>query len=192
MRRKLLLLAIHLYIIYRDILYIQLLVTTPSLDERCHSSRHLHWMNVVDFSGLEFSLGLRSTNNRHKSFDLSLWLVISRGNINLLECSEHWVYTSYEGISGTVLKDKSLILVGRHLFRLPLSPRRARSVLFSRVNRSLVRRWLITWEYSSFVFFETSWATFLWNRVHSGAIPPVVEKTKGVNVAFSTWMMRWL
>ena len=156
--------------------------TTSSLDERCR---------LFGFGVLP-SLGLRSTNNRHKSFDLSLWLVISRGTINLLECSEHWVYTSYEGISGTVLKDKSLILVGRHLFRLPLSPRRARSVLFSRVNRSLVRRWLITWEYSSFVFFETSWATFLWNRVHSGAIPPVVEKTKGVNVAFSTWMMRWL
>ena len=84
------------------------------------SSRHLHWMNIVilhdSFIGWSLStfgfgvlpsLGLRSTN-RHKSFDLSLWLVISRHDINLREGLEHWVYTSYEGISGTVLKDNSL------------------------------------------------------------------------------------
>ena len=39
----------YLHYLHEFLHNIQLIVTTPSLDECCHSSRHLHWMNVVDF-----------------------------------------------------------------------------------------------------------------------------------------------
>ena len=106
-------------------------------------------------------------------------------------CVPRNVHISYEGISGTILNDTSEMLLGT--FRdFPRSPRMAMSVLFKSVNLIQVRMWFITWEYSSFVFHDISSATFLWNFVHSGAIPPVVVNTKGVNVAFSTCITRWL
>ena len=100
-------------------------------------------------------------------------------------------YTSYDGISGIVLKESSVkFTFGLRDF--PLSPRNATSVLFRSVNLILVLKWFITWQYSSLVLFEICSAIFLWNLVHSGAIPPVVEKTKGVKLALSTWIILWL
>ena len=63
--------------------------------------------------------------------------------------------TSYEGISGTILNESSVIVpVG--FFDFPLSPRRAIRVLLSRVNLKRVLRWFMTWEYSSLVLREIS------------------------------------
>ena len=53
-------------------------------------------------------------------------------------------YASYEGMSGTILKEMSVTFATLAAFRdLPLSPRTAISELFSNVKRIRVRRWFM-------------------------------------------------
>ena len=66
----------------------------------------------------------------------------------------------------------------------PLTPRTAMSVARSSANRSRTRTWQMTWLYDSPVFREMNSASRLFNRAHSGDMPPVVVKTRGVKRSF--------
>jgi len=67
----------------------------------------------------------------------------------------------------------------------PRYPLTATRVARSRAKRSRVRINDMTWQYCSFVLWDIFSASRLFSTSHSFAMPPVVEKTSGVNEAFS-------
>jgi len=69
--------------------------------------------------------------------------------------------------------------------RLPQNPCIAMRVLLKRANLSFVLMYFITDAYSYLRFPAIFSASLLFTLLHSGAIPPVVVKTRGLNEDFS-------
>ena len=94
-------------------------------------------------------------------------------------------------ISGIKLISKSSILIG--LWKnLPLWPRIAMRQVFSSSMRILLLTKFTVSEYFWLVLWLSFSLSFLRKQEHSLAIPPVVEKTKGVNCPCSICITRWL
>jgi len=75
---------------------------------------------------------------------------------------------------------------------LPRNPRFAAWVLFKRANLSFVLMYVMTDAYGSLRFSAIFSASLLFTLLHSGAIPPVVVKTRGLNEDFSLSITLWL
>ena len=76
--------------------------------------------------------------------------------------------------------------------RLPRNPRIAARVLLKRANLSFVLMYVMTDAYGSLRFSAIFSASFLFRLLHSGAILPVVVKTRGLNEDFSMSITLWL
>ena len=69
---------------------------------------------------------------------------------------------------------------------MPQNPRIAARVLLKRANLSFVLMYVMTDAYGSLRFSAIFSASLLFTLLHdSGAIPPVVVKTRGLNEDFS-------
>ena len=68
--------------------------------------------------------------------------------------------------------------------RLPRNPRIAARVLLEKANLSFVLMYVMTDAYGSLRFSAIFSASLLFTLLHSGAIPPVVVKTRGLNEDF--------
>ena len=76
--------------------------------------------------------------------------------------------------------------------RLPRNPRIAARVLLERANLSFVLSYVMTDACGSLRFSAIVSASLLFTLLHSGAIPPVVVKTRGLNEDFSMPITLWL
>jgi len=76
--------------------------------------------------------------------------------------------------------------------RLPRNPRISARVLLKRANLSFVLMYVMTDAYGSLRFSAIFSASVLLTLLHSGAIPPVVVKTRGSNEDFSMSITLWL
>ena len=75
--------------------------------------------------------------------------------------------------------------------RLPRNPRIAARVLLKRANLSFVLMYFMTDAYGSLRFSAIFSASLFFTLLHSGAIPPVVVKTRGLNEDFSISITLW-
>ena len=76
--------------------------------------------------------------------------------------------------------------------RLPRNPCIAARLLLKRANLSFVLMYVMTDAYGSLRFSAIFSASLLFTLLHSGAIPPVVVKTRGLNEDFSMSITLWL
>ena len=88
-------------------------------------------------------------------------------------------------VSGSRTSPLSVVQMAAVFFYL--SPRTATRTLFNSENRIRVQIWFTASLYGSPLFNEINSATFLWYRVASGPIPPVVVNIRGEKDPFSTW-----
>ena len=93
---------------------------------------------------------------------------------------------------GIKLKSMSVRSCRSTSLRLPWNPHIAARVLLKRANLSLVLMYVMTDAYGSLRFSAIFSASLLLTLLHSGAIPPLVVKTRGLNEDFSLSITVWL
>jgi len=93
---------------------------------------------------------------------------------------------------GIMLKSMSVKSWRWTSLSLPRNPRIAARVLLKRANLSSALMYVMTDAYGSLCFSAIFSASLLLTLLHSGAIPPLVVKTRGLNEDFSMSITLWL